>query len=75
VDASGWIVGREHQESIAAVHRELITQIQRALQRIEAGSYGICERCGQPIPKARLDAFPVATLDVGCKRREERAPR
>ena len=31
-----------------------------------------CERCGKPIPKARLKAFPAATLDVACKQREER---
>ena len=36
------------------------------------GADGYCESCGKPIPKARLKAFPAATLDVACKEREER---
>ena len=49
-----------------------MTQMERAVERIDAGTYGFCERCGNPIPKARLKAFPAATLDVACKQREER---
>ncbi|MBN9325656.1 MAG: TraR/DksA family transcriptional regulator, partial [Cellulomonas sp.] len=40
--------------------------------RIAAGTYGACESCGKPIGKARLQAFPRATLCVECKQREER---
>jgi DnaK suppressor protein len=40
--------------------------------RIDAGTYGVCESCGQPIGKARLLAFPRATLCVACKQRQER---
>jgi RNA polymerase-binding transcription factor len=40
--------------------------------RIDAGSYGRCERCGQEIPEERLDAVPYATLCVTCKQLEER---
>ena len=43
-----------------------------ALERLETGTYGNCESCGQPIGKARLQAFPRATLCVSCKQREER---
>ena len=46
--------------------------IDEALRRIDAGTYGVCESCGQPIGKARLQAFPRATLCVSCKQREER---
>ncbi len=47
-------------------------QIDRALARIEDGTYGVCESCGQPIGKLRLMAFPRATLCMTCKQREER---
>jgi DnaK suppressor protein len=63
---------REHEMSLAASHREILGQTERALARIEDGTYGICERCGNPIGKARLQAFPRATLCMTCKEREER---
>jgi DnaK suppressor protein len=50
----------------------MLLQAERALARIEDGTYGICESCGNPIGKARLQAFPRATLCVTCKQREER---
>ena len=43
-----------------------------ALARIDAGTYGICESCGKPIGKLRLQAFPRATLCMACKQAEER---
>jgi DnaK suppressor protein len=63
---------REHEMSLAASHREMLTQTERALGRIENGTYGVCESCGNPIGKARLQAFPRATLCMTCKQREER---
>lgn len=63
---------REHEMSLAASHREMLTQTERALKRIENGSYGKCESCGNPIGKARLQAFPRATLCMTCKQRQER---
>lgn len=63
---------REHEMSLAASHREILGQTERALSRLEDGSYGICENCGNPIGKARLLAFPRATLCMTCKEREER---
>ncbi len=71
-DAGSKTFEREQELSIAANRLDLLTQIQRAVERIDAGTYGFCESCGQPIPKARLKAFPMATLDVACKQREER---
>jgi DnaK suppressor protein len=71
-DAGSKTFEREQEQSIAANRLDLLTQIQRAVERIDAGTYGFCESCGKPIPKARLKAFPAATLDVGCKQREER---
>jgi RNA polymerase-binding protein DksA len=71
-DAGSKTFEREQEQSIAANRRDLMTQIQHAVERIDAGTYGYCESCGKPIPKARLKAFPAATLDVQCKQREER---
>jgi RNA polymerase-binding transcription factor DksA len=46
-----------------------------ALDRIEKGTYGICEECGGKIPNKRLEAFLAAGLCVGCKSKLERLPR
>jgi DnaK suppressor protein len=63
---------REHELALTYNARELLAQTERAIARIEAGTYGVCESCGNPIGKARLQAFPRATLCVACKQREER---
>jgi RNA polymerase-binding protein DksA len=63
---------RDHEMAIAAQHRHMLQQVERALGRIKAGTYGVCERCGNPIGKMRLMAFPRATLCVTCKQLEER---
>ena len=49
-----------------------VGQVERALERLDDGSYGWCERCGNAIPVERLAAFPSATLCVTCKQLEER---
>lgn len=51
--------------------RKLILKIREALQRIEDGNFGICEMCGDDISIERLEARPVTTLCIDCKRREE----
>jgi RNA polymerase-binding protein DksA len=71
-DAGSKTFEREQEQSIAANRLDLISQVQRAIERLDAGTYGFCESCGKLIPKARLQAFPAATLDVACKQREER---
>lgn len=43
-----------------------LAEVEAALQRLEGGTYGICERCGQPIAKARLEARPAARTCIGC---------
>jgi DnaK suppressor protein len=63
---------REHELALTHNARELLVQNERAIARIEAGTYGTCESCGEAIGKARLQAFPRATLCVTCKQREER---
>lgn len=63
---------REQEITLANNILERITQVERALERLDEGSYGWCERCGNPIPVERLAAFPSATLCVTCKQLEER---
>jgi DnaK suppressor protein len=63
---------REHELALTHNARELLGQNERAIARIETGTYGTCESCGEAIGKARLQAFPRATLCVTCKQREER---
>lgn len=71
-DAGSKTFEREQELSIANNRRDLLMQMERAMERLDAGTYGRCESCSQPIPKARLQAFPSATLCVRCKQREER---
>jgi len=63
---------RDHELTVVNSERDKLLQIERALTRIEDGSYGVCESCGEPIGKMRLMAFPRATLCMTCKQREER---
>jgi DnaK suppressor protein len=63
---------RDAEMSLAANQRELLQQTEKALDRLDKGSYGQCEVCGEPIGKMRLIAFPRATLCMTCKQREER---
>lgn len=52
--------------------RKLINKIREAMERLEAGEFGICEECGEEIGKARLKARPVTTLCIDCKTEQER---
>jgi RNA polymerase-binding transcription factor len=45
--------------------------VNRALTKMELGTYGVCERCGNPIPLERLEALPWAILCVDCARKGE----
>lgn len=63
---------RDHELTVLINERDKLAQIERALARIDDGSYGACESCGNPVGKMRLMAFPRATLCVTCKQREER---
>ena len=63
---------RDQELQLLSTERETLLQLDRAFQRIEAGTYGVCERCSEPIGKMRVMAFPRATLCLPCKQREER---
>lgn len=59
----------ERTEALGIVEslRNQRTEIVAALERIEAGTYGTCDKCGKEIPAARLEAVPSARLCVTCK--------
>ncbi|CAI9399398.1 MULTISPECIES: TraR/DksA family transcriptional regulator [Aestuariimicrobium] len=63
---------RDQELSLAQNSREMLDQAQLALRLFDSGDYGLCENCGNPIGKARLQAFPRATMCVTCKQRSER---
>ena len=71
-DAGSKTFEREHEMSLANNARDMLEQVQHALDRIDAKTYGTCESCGRAIGKLRLQAFPRATLCMSCKQAEER---
>jgi len=65
------MVDREVDESLEENAEQIVFEIDRALAKIDDGTYGQCGRCGKEIPVERLDAIPYATLCVSCKHSEE----
>ena len=65
-------VERERDLALSASATQAVEEIDRALRRMDLGTYGICERCGKKISVARLEALPFAALCIDCKSREER---
>lgn len=55
--------------------RKLVNKIREALERIDDGSFGICEECGEEISEGRLKARPVTTLCINCKMEAEEKER
>lgn len=55
--------------SVVEALRSNLADVDRALGRIDAGTYGSCERCGEPIDPARLEARPWAMLCIECKQK------
>ena len=73
-DAGTKTFEREHEISILSNKKDLLDQSNRALERIEAGTYGACENCGKQIGKLRLqEANPRATMCMSCREREDRS--
>ena len=60
-------VERDRLTVVASDAQANVAEIDAALSRVDTGSYGICDACGNPIPDARLEALPEATLCVACK--------
>ncbi|MFQ5900985.1 MAG: RNA polymerase-binding protein DksA [Thermodesulfobacteriota bacterium] len=62
---------RNHLLRIRDRERKLILKIQEALEKIESGTFGICDDCGGDISQKRLEVRPVTTFCIECKRSEE----
>lgn len=71
-DAGSFTFEREKELSIGNNIRDLLDKVNHALSAIDRGTYGICENCGNPIAKARLQALPYSTLCLNCKQIDER---
>ncbi len=55
------------EQSILANEQALLSEVLRALKRIDDGTYGKCENCGKPVPEKRLEAIPWAARDIKCE--------
>jgi RNA polymerase-binding protein DksA len=66
-----------HDMNAALVENEqrLVNEVRAALERMEQGAYGLCERCGKPVAKARLDAMPYARFCIKCAEASDQAIR
>lgn len=71
-DSGANALEREQELTLVNNMRDLLQQTLRALERVAQGTYATCESTGAAIGKARLEAFPRATLCVEAKAREER---
>jgi RNA polymerase-binding protein DksA len=68
-DSAEQVTQRENDDVLTAINVEAeqtVKLIDNALTRIKDGSYGICEKCGEKIPRARLEALPYVTTCVSC---------
>ena len=71
-DAGTATFEREKDLSLTNNLRDLTEKIAHAIELMDQGTYGLCERCGKPIEKARIKALPYATLCIKDKQAEER---
>lgn len=71
-DAGAKAYEREQEIALAGNAQEMLEQNEHALSRLANGTYGVCESCGSPIGKLRLQAAPRATLCMACKIQQER---
>ena len=58
---------RGHVIAVVRALRANLRDVERALAKMDAGTYGTCERCGNPIPRERREAIPWAVLGIDCK--------
>ena len=65
---------QEFTLSLIQNEEQVLDEIREALNRIDQGTYGKCEECGSPIPKARLQALPYTRHCVNCARKVQQSP-
>ncbi|HET9442939.1 MAG TPA: TraR/DksA C4-type zinc finger protein [Acidimicrobiales bacterium] len=68
-DSSQVTAERGEAEALAHNLRDTLTEVEHALAKFDAGTYGLCEGCQQPIPPARLEAMPAARFCIDCASR------
>ena len=66
-DLASAMMDKEMDLSVEDELEDLLVQVDRAFQKIEEGTYGICDVSGKPIPASRLELIPFATLTVECQ--------
>jgi len=66
-DAAIQAMTRSQSAAMIGNLRDMLVAIDEALEKIEDGTYGVCEVCGKNIPKKRLDALPEATMCTKCR--------
>ena len=71
VDRANSSYDREFMLSLSASERDILIEIDDALQRLDDGKYGVCEQCGETIPKARLQAIAWARYCIDCQEQVE----
>ena len=74
-DMSHSLFTREMDATVEQTIQRRLRNVERALQKIEEGAYGICDDTGEPIPKGRLEAVPEAIYTVEAQQRHERERR
>ena len=72
-DEASAVAEYDRNQAMLENDRALLRKIEAALERLDAGKYGVCERCGRPINPRRLEALPYVTLCVDCQAIVERA--
>ncbi len=78
MDEGDWAVIDSTQSvgiKLLEIRNNELSQLNRALRKLEEGSYGICEECGDEISEARLKVRPVTTLCINCKMEAEQKER
>ncbi|HZK48711.1 MAG TPA: TraR/DksA family transcriptional regulator [Thermoleophilia bacterium] len=69
---AAYTLDRQMELTLGENARHVLARIERALAKLESGSYGLCDSCGASIEAARLEAVPYAGFCIDCQRREER---
>jgi DnaK suppressor protein len=66
----------EQEKNLALLQnlKDLLARVERALRKFEAGTFGVCEDCGETIDPARLEALPWATHCIRCKQKAQKRP-
>ena len=71
-DSASITFERERDFSLEHNMRDILNQIDNALDKIESKKYGVCAECNEPIKESRLRALPYADLCVSCKSKQEK---